>query len=86
MLCWIDYRFCNNIPIFTPGTVTQTEILPDGTAVVQISYSRNSYIVNWISEGSTHKTEQVKYGDVITKPIINPTKQGYVFASWSGFG
>ncbi|MBV1758754.1 MAG: InlB B-repeat-containing protein [Dethiosulfatibacter sp.] len=27
-----------------------------------------------------------KYGDVITKPIINPTKQGYVFASWSGFG
>jgi uncharacterized repeat protein (TIGR02543 family) len=71
---------------FSAGTVTQMEILPDGTGMVEIKYSRNSYTVNWLADGGTHRTDQVKYGDVITKPTINPTKQGYVFASWSGFG
>ena len=70
---------------FTPNTVSQTEILPDGSAVVEIKYNRNSYSVNWIAEGETHQTNQVKYGALITAPTTSPTKQGYVFAVWSGF-
>ena len=70
---------------FTPGTVTQTKVLPDATVAVEIKYSRNSYTVNWIANEQVHKTEQVKYGTTITKPTSNPTKQGYEFASWDGF-
>jgi uncharacterized repeat protein (TIGR02543 family) len=71
---------------FTANVVNQVEILPDGTTELEIRYSRNSYTVNWIAEGNAHKTEQVKYGKPITEPTSNPTKQGYVFASWSGLG
>lgn len=71
---------------FTANPIVQVKILPDGTSVVEIKYSRNSCTVNWIADGLTHKTDQVKYGELIIKPSINPTKQGYVFASWSGLG
>lgn len=75
-----------NYPGFTPETVTQTRILPDGTAEVKIKYSRNNYTVNWVVDGYNYKTEQVKYEDTIIVPSANPTKEGYVFASWSGYG
>lgn len=70
---------------FTPDSVIkQTEILPDGSAVVEIKYSRNSYTVNWKTDNDVYKTEQVKYGGIITPPNENPTKQGYIFTSWQG--
>lgn len=71
---------------FSVDAVTQAEILPDGTTEAEIKYSRNSYTINWMSEGSSHKTEQVKYGDLITEPRNDPTKEGYEFASWNGLG
>lgn len=71
---------------FSVMGVEQVEILPNGSAKVEIKYSRNRYTVNWIAEGNLLKTEQVKYGETITAPTSNPTKQGYVFESWSGLG
>ena len=71
---------------FATETINQTKVLPDGSAEAVIEYSRNSYTVNWIADGETYETEQVKYGDFINEPASDPTKQGYDFISWSGLG
>lgn len=70
---------------FTAGTVIQSKILPNGSTEVTIKYSRNSFTVDWIADGKTHKTELVKYGATITAPTQMPAKQGFVFEDWSGY-
>ncbi len=70
---------------FTADTVTQVKILPNGSSEVTIKYRRNSYPVEWIADGKTYKNELVKYGAIITAPSQLPTKQGYIFADWSGY-
>lgn len=69
---------------FTAQRFNQIPIAPDGSAVVEIRYSRNNYPVNWVVDGVTN-TVQVKYGAIITKPEPDPTKQGYVLERWDGF-
>ncbi len=68
---------------FTAGETVQERIRPDGSAVVEIRYARNSYSVHWAA-GETTVTVPVKYEAVITKPE-NPVKQGYVLDYWQGF-
>ena len=71
---------------FTAGEVTQKTITADGTTVVEIRYSRNSYKVNWVVNGGSKLTGEytdgsVLFGTPITMPE-SPTKQGYVFTGW----
>ena len=69
---------------FTVQDFAQTQIKPDGSSVVEIRYSRNSYPVNWVVD-DVIDTVQVKYGSIILSPVEEPTKQGYVFDRWTGF-
>jgi len=69
---------------FTVQSFSQTKIAPDGSTVVEIRYSRNSYPVSWVVDGVID-TVQVKYGATITKPAEDPKKQGYVLDRWDGF-
>ncbi|TLG71770.1 InlB B-repeat-containing protein [Culicoidibacter larvae] len=41
------------------------------------------YAVNFIVDGATVSTENVRYNNVVTNPASNPTKGGYTFLSWS---
>ena len=67
---------------FTAGTVTQTTIAGDGSTVVTIQYSRNSYSITFNSDGgSAVTTITAKHGAAITAPA-NPTKDGYDFGGW----
>ncbi|WP_170841411.1 InlB B-repeat-containing protein [[Clostridium] fimetarium] len=67
---------------FIVGTVTQSAIAADGSTVVEIRYSRNSYTVTWMSDSDTFKSETLKYKESIIVPATNPTKFGYDFKGW----
>lgn len=70
---------------FTPETITQAEILPDGSTVVEIRYSRNSYHITWSANGEVFDTTGEKYGATITMPDQTPGgRAGYTFAAWQG--
>ena len=67
---------------FTAGTVTQTTIAADGSTVVKIYYTRNSYTLTVDADnGTAVSKETYKSGTAITKPA-DPTKTGYTFAGW----
>ncbi len=72
------------------GTVSSGIITADGSLVLKLYYTRNSYTVTWNGNGGTVDTSgattgNVKYGATITKPTNNPTKTGYTFNLWSGY-
>ena len=67
---------------FTAGKVNQVNIDPDGSAVVVINYSRNSYNVT-IGD----KSQMVKYEDTLAgKMPEDPTRVGYTFSGWFADG
>ena len=75
---------------FTAGTVTQTTIAADGSTVVKIYYTRNSYTLTWNFDGGKenatgYTSGTVKFGAAITKPSADPTKTGYTFAKWDKY-
>ncbi len=65
------------------GTVTQANIQPDGSTVINIYYKRNEYTVSFNSDGGTAISAiKAKYEAPLTKPT-NPTKKGYDFQGWT---
>ena len=67
---------------FTVGMVSQTAIAADGTTVITIKYSRNSYTVTWMVDSDTYKTETLKYGVAVVAPNPAPARIGFVFSGW----
>ena len=59
----------------------QVNIAGDGTAVVEIKYSRNTYTVTFETDGGSAVEKQtVPYGSKLTQP--ETTKTGYSLAGW----
>ncbi len=71
---------------FTAQTVEQQKIAGDGSTVVHILYTRNSYTLVWETSGGTLSGEytagSVKYEADITAPA-NPSRDGYIFDGWN---
>ncbi len=73
------------------ATVKEGAIAADGTLVLKLYYTRNSYTLTWDVNGGSaitstgHTTGSVKYGTAITKPANDPTKTGYTFAGWQSY-
>lgn len=71
---------------FTPQSVDQGTIAGDGSTVITINYTRNSYTLNWVTDGDAltgdYTSGDVKFGAPITAPNT-PTKKGYTFKGWS---
>lgn len=66
---------------FTAGSVVQKTITADGTTVVRIYYTRNSYLLTFDANGGTGGTEtSVKFGANITPPFMTYT--GHSFGGW----
>ena len=63
---------------FTAQPVVQKNINGDGSTVVEVRYTRNTYTVKvdqW--------TYQVKYGDTLARCLAKvPSKEGYTFLGW----
>lgn len=72
------------------GTVSSGTVTADGSLVLKVYYTRNSYNVTWDGNGGTVDNTgatygSVKYGAPITKPSHIPTKAGYTFHQWSSY-
>ena len=69
---------------FTPMGFAQEMIKADGSTVVKIFYTRNSYLLTYkdsLSE-EVYASQTYKYGAAVTA-IAAPTKTGYTFTGWS---
>ncbi len=73
----------NSYTGFTVKPFDQKNIEGDGSTVVRIEYTRNSYIVTFDSMGgsSVESIDNALYDNTITKPS-DPTRLGYTFADW----
>lgn len=69
---------------FTPREFAQERIKADGSTVVKIFYTRNSYLLTYKDSLSTgvYASQTYKYGAAVTT-IAAPTKTGYTFTGWS---
>ncbi|UZT81303.1 YDG domain-containing protein [Caproicibacterium sp. BJN0003] len=68
---------------FTPQSVTQTSIAPDGSTIVEIFYDRNQYTLSYDTDGGSYIDPVIyRYGQAIAQPQ-NPTKTGYEFDGWN---
>ena len=69
---------------FTPMGFAQEMIKADGSTVVKIFYTRNSYLLTYKDSLSTgvYASQTYKYGAAVTT-IAAPTKTGYTFTGWS---
>lgn len=69
---------------FTPIEFEQKRIKANGSTVVKIFYTRNSYLLTYkdsLSAG-VYASQTYKYGAAVTA-IADPTKTGYTFTGWS---
>ena len=68
---------------FTPIEFEQKRIKADGSTVVKIFYTRNSYLLTYKDSLSTgvYASQTYKYGAAVTA-IADPTKTGYTFTGW----
>jgi len=73
----------NSYTGFTVKPFNQETIAGNGSTVVRIEYTRNSYVVTFNSMGgsSVDSINDVLYDDTINEPT-DPTKLGYTFADW----
>ena len=68
------------------GTVASGNIAGDGSLVLKLYYTRNSYTVTFVPDnGDENTTATVKYGAKVAKPT-DPTKTGYTFDGWFADG
>lgn len=69
---------------FTPMGFAQERIKADGSTVVKIFYTRNSYLLTYKDSLSTgvYASQTYKYDAAVTA-IAAPTKTGYTFTGWS---
>lgn len=82
----------DNITGFTfDGTngsnLTTGTILPDGSLMLKLYYSRNSYQVAWYDyDGITELTTQTyNYEEAIFAPNITPSRDGHSFGIWQNY-
>ncbi len=77
-----------NLTGFTPKTIQQVNIAADGSTVVKIYYTRNSYTISF-TYGEQESSENVpitykaKYESTIYAPIMS--LEGYDFVQFEGF-
>ncbi len=63
------------------GAIPELLINADGSTVVEINYSRNSYFITFDSNGGNHiEAMEFKYNETLTTPVA--TREGYTFVGF----
>lgn len=62
----------------------QQKINSDGSTVVKVYYSRNTYSINMTLQNINTEVEPVhlKYGEAISAELLKPIIGGYIFIGW----
>ena len=66
---------------FTGWTPELPEKIPNEDVTYQAQWRKNSYLVQFVSEGTVLKEYTLSYGDAIPAQE-KPTREGYTFVSW----
>ncbi len=66
-----------------PETISQEIIKADGTTVVDIKYTRNSYDVKWYNGSAPVLTGNYKYGSALEIPADQKAEAGKHFVGWN---
>ncbi len=67
------------------GNVLSGIVTTDGSLVLKLYYTRNSYDALWYDYDCTTllATTRFKYGQTITAPAVSATREGYTFGGWN---
>ncbi len=76
-----------SIPGFTfdidyEGNVLRGNVLGDGSLILHVYYSRNSYTLTYLLEGVVYLEVSYKFEEEIIE-LEDPTKEGYQFMGWN---
>ena len=63
------------------NNVLSGTVAGDGSLVLKVYYTRNSYKITYVVDKETVKVETYKY-EASVNPITDPTKIGYTFSGW----
>jgi len=63
------------------GSTVSGEITADGSLVLSVYYTRNSYTISFYVDGSVYDSLTQAYGTVVAGPA-DPAKTGYTFTGW----
>ena len=64
------------------GNVVEGNVLGDGSLVLKVYYTRNSYSIKFYTDGNLYHEATLKYGAAVATPAT-PSKVGYTFKGWS---
>ena len=67
---------------FTAQTITQAEIMWDGSTVVEVYYNRNPYTLTFVTTGTQPASRDVTYGRDLNVDETS-AMSGYTFLGWS---
>ena len=65
------------------GSVTSGTVAADGSLVLSVFYTRNSYTLSYTVDGKAHTSRTYKFGETVTAAAA-PEKTGYTFSGWQG--
>jgi len=67
------------------GNVLSGTVTVDGSLVLKLYYTRNSYDAKWYDyDGTTLlATTRFKFGQTVTAPEVSATREGYTFSGWN---
>ena len=63
------------------SNVLEGNVLGDGSLVLKVYYTRNSYSIKFYTDGNLYHETTLKYGAEVVAPS-NPSKVGYTFNGW----
>lgn len=63
----------------------ESTVIDTKRTILYADWTVNSYIISWEVDGVKTSSEELDYGEKITVPKENPTKEGYTFIGWSNY-
>ena len=67
---------------FTAKDISSATVAGDGTTVLEVKYDRNTYEINYATQGGTHSNETSYTYGVKTIELTEATLSGYTFDGW----
>ena len=66
---------------FSAPAMPSAKVAADASTVLKVEYSRNEYLLSYVTEGSSIEPQILTYGMPLEEPE-EPTREGYEFDGW----
>ncbi len=78
---WVSATATDRAGFTSPSTLPGAYIAADGSTVLQVRYTRNSYTLSFVTNGSYIRPEVLMFEEATT--LQTPTRPGYTFLGWN---